>query len=268
MAPNLHLDDGPDFGLLSIRNWDKHYENNQTRKLKEMRWVKVPNRHDSMEYADLLDHPHGPAHLGCWLGALQIASKCAERGTLVRSDGTPHTPRSLARISHIDEEWWIEAIPRLVSIGWLSSQPIVSKGHNSPPLKCASSAFESAPGRHLSGAPSISNSESSSSSEGESEGEVARPKRKHSPQEQTARDLAKALGSSLNPCRRQIAALRTAGWDLDQIRSAFVLAMPGMAPWDWTKAAQSAASGAQGRPGIVTDDELLAATERLKEAGR
>lgn len=65
--------------------------------------------------------------------------------------------------------------------------------------------------------------------------EAPADKRKPGPQDQVARDLAARLGSSLNPCRKQIAALLAAGRDLDWIRGALEDAQPGMAPWDWTR---------------------------------
>jgi len=72
---------------LIIKNWDKHFENNRTRDLKQMRWVPFPNSHDGDGYTELVEHKNGPAHLGCWVAIVQVASKCDTRGTLLRGGG-------------------------------------------------------------------------------------------------------------------------------------------------------------------------------------
>lgn len=83
---------------------------------------------------------------------------------------------------------------------------------------------------------------------------VTKPKRQVSPQDGAARALANALGSSLNPCRKQIAALVSRGVTLDSIHSAIErLASPGMAPWDWTKLVT-------GNGGGLTGDQIRTMT--------
>lgn len=58
-------------------------------------------------------------------------------------------------------------------------------------------------------------------------------------QDRVAKMLKARLGSSLNPCRGQVAALVGAGWDLARIVEAVEAhAEPGLAPWDWTKRAR------------------------------
>jgi len=69
-------------------------------------------------------------------------------------------------------------------------------------------------------------------------GHEQKPKRRHSPAELAARHLADALGSSLNPCRKQVKALCGRGWTLEDVRKAVTdHAEPGLAPWDWTRRA-------------------------------
>lgn len=106
-----------------IREWDKNFENNRTRELKKLDWVKVPNKHDGYGFAELLDHPNGMAHYGAWMLILQVASKCETRGTLLRSGvggkAVAHTPQSIARISHGNAAVMEEAMERLVTIGWI-----------------------------------------------------------------------------------------------------------------------------------------------------
>lgn len=72
-------------------------------------------------------------------------------------------------------------------------------------------------------------------------GRIAAPKRAapvYSPQELASRTLSASLGSSLNPCRKQVSALIAAGWTVQAVTDAIAAhAEPGLAPWDWTKRA-------------------------------
>ena len=54
---------------------------------------------------------------------LQIASRAKDRGTLATTEGRPHTPKSLARISRIPAEVFDELIPRLLSeeLQWMEA---------------------------------------------------------------------------------------------------------------------------------------------------
>jgi hypothetical protein len=107
--------------LYRIKDWSANFENNRTRDMKNMAWVPVPNKHDGDGYTTLVSHENGAAHLGCWLAILQVASRCAERGTLLRDNKTPHNSASLSRITRLNQSLIEEAISRLCSddIGWL-----------------------------------------------------------------------------------------------------------------------------------------------------
>lgn len=109
---------------LQITDWDKHYENNRTRDLKQMTWVPMPVKHDGDGYTELLDHPNGAAHFGAWCALVQVAARCGTRGTLLRGGGMAHDPGSLARMTRIPEKVWLEVLPRLVSIGWIEGYEI------------------------------------------------------------------------------------------------------------------------------------------------
>jgi hypothetical protein len=105
-----------------IHDWDEYFENHRTRELGLMRWVPVPNKHDGDSFVELLSHPNGMAHYGAWVLLLQVASKCNPRGFLVRSTGEFHNVDTLAKLTHGSKEVFVEALPRLVSIGWLDTQ--------------------------------------------------------------------------------------------------------------------------------------------------
>jgi hypothetical protein len=82
--------------LYRIVNWNEYFENNRSRKIDKMSWVPVPNKHDGEGYLTIMGQTNGIIIYGCWHLILQIASKCEPRGTLVKSDGNPHTATSIA----------------------------------------------------------------------------------------------------------------------------------------------------------------------------
>ena len=108
--------------VLAVRDWDGIFENNRSRAIDQLRWVPMPNAHDGAAYLELMDGPEGAAHYGCWALIVQVASKCAPRGVLVRRSGQPHTPETLARQVHVPAATMQAALERLVQLGWLVEQ--------------------------------------------------------------------------------------------------------------------------------------------------
>src|SRR4051812_15271607 len=100
--------------LYRIRDWSKHFENNRTKELKHMTWVPMPNKMDGDGYTELVTHPNGAAHFGAWCALVEVASKCGDRGTLMREGAKPHDSASLQRITRLPAAVFDEAIPRLV----------------------------------------------------------------------------------------------------------------------------------------------------------
>lgn len=124
--------------ILRIKDWDKHFENAASRKLKRLEWVAIPNKTDGEGYTALVDHPHAAAHLGAWYAIIEAASKQDPRGQL--PSGIPHgfggICRSLGRMSRLPASIFEEVIPRLIEIGWLEdtqqNQQVGSKMAESP----------------------------------------------------------------------------------------------------------------------------------------
>jgi hypothetical protein len=152
--------------LIEIADWNKYYENNRSREIKETEWVPLPNKQGGDGYTELLDHPNGSAHYGAWCALLAVASKCSYvgnisrtllresadavgsiphppagecpdpaehpfgRGILMRSTGIPHDTRSISRLTRIPEKIIAETIPRLLNIGWIKIYKIP---HNPAP---------------------------------------------------------------------------------------------------------------------------------------
>ena len=104
---------------LRVSDWDKVFESALSRKIDQLPWIRMPNRHDGDSYIELVSHPNGTAHYGCWALIVQVASRCNPRGFLVRKGGLPHDAASIARVTRGDEAMMAEAIGRLLEIGWL-----------------------------------------------------------------------------------------------------------------------------------------------------
>lgn len=166
--------DGLEIQCWRVRNWNRHFENNRTRELKRMDWVPMPNKHDGDGFTDLMDHANGMAHYGAWALIAQVAAKCDPRGTLLRDyrtrvrDGAESIKaydfESLARVTRGSVKVFEEAIPRLISIGWLEvitispdgsselSRTVVRDERQNPAGKCDPSVpfhsvqFPSVPG--------------------------------------------------------------------------------------------------------------------------
>ena len=104
-----------------VVKWDDRYENNRTRGMKEMQWIPVKNSHDGDGYTFIMDLKDGPSIYGAWMVILQVASKCDPRGTLLRSNGTPHAPKSIGRLSRCPEAIIARAVEVLCSddVAWL-----------------------------------------------------------------------------------------------------------------------------------------------------
>jgi len=108
-----------------IANWSATYETSETRKLKQLRWVPVPNRHDGLAYRRLLAMPDGLSLFGAWVLLLEVASKVPRRGVLVDERGSALTPEDLCLITGASPEVFETALRVLSSpsIGWLEPVP-------------------------------------------------------------------------------------------------------------------------------------------------
>lgn len=105
--------------LFAVKEWKNRFENNRTKELKKMAWVPIPNSFDGEGYTDIMDRKDGPEIYCAWILIVHIASKSDQRGILIRSNGEPHTPRTLARLSRTKVRLFEMAIPILQDIGWL-----------------------------------------------------------------------------------------------------------------------------------------------------
>ncbi len=107
--------------MLRIKNWNEHYETNDTRKLITLHWVKIPNQQDSLAYRLIAGHKKGAEIFAAWVLMVQVASKGRreERGNL------PLSPEELGIVTGFPASVFELAIEFLKTpkIGWIEQSP-------------------------------------------------------------------------------------------------------------------------------------------------
>lgn len=111
--------------LYKIRGWSGFYENCASRKLKKLDWVAICNKPDGENFAKIVAHPEGAVIFAGFITLLQLASRCCPRGTLIKSDNSPHTPISMAFKCRCPVEWFTVSLPFLVdNTDWLEIEEV------------------------------------------------------------------------------------------------------------------------------------------------
>ena len=121
--------------LYRIRDWVKHFETHETRKLKRLSWVPFLNKHDGKGYRRVIRK--GLDVFGAWVLIVEVASKCPDRGVLADEDG-PLTAQDIADKTDAPVEQIQNALNVLTGreIGWLEcSNPPESPGAPGSPGK-------------------------------------------------------------------------------------------------------------------------------------
>ncbi len=113
-----------------VRDWAELYETASTRKRRQLGWVLIPNRHDSLGYNQLISRPDGLEMFAAWVLILQCASRCPERGLLVSDTGKPYTAQDIAAKTRAPVDKIEVAFAALVEIGWLESANKVARRAN------------------------------------------------------------------------------------------------------------------------------------------
>ncbi len=106
--------------MYRIKDWDKHFENGESRKYKFARWLPVPNKHDGKGFRRMAKHPRKVEIFCAWNLILQVASKAPVRGDLADENG-PLTAEDLADMTDFPEEIFTLAFEVLSGekIGWI-----------------------------------------------------------------------------------------------------------------------------------------------------
>lgn len=108
----------------AIKDWEKHFENSESRKVKSLTWVPVKNKHDGKGYRRVCQHPKSIQVFCAWNLIIQVASKMPMRGLLRDEDG-PLTTSDLSMKTGYPEHIFEEAFKVLSDskIGWLIVHP-------------------------------------------------------------------------------------------------------------------------------------------------
>lgn len=106
----------------SVTNWNRLFENNRSRTVRDLTWVPVPNKHDGEKYTLVMHEKKAAELFAAWVLILQVASRCHPRGSLVRADGTPYDPQGLALRTRAPVAWFVSALPYFVKNGWLTAK--------------------------------------------------------------------------------------------------------------------------------------------------
>ena len=117
---------------IRIRDWDIHFEQDRSRRYKNILWVPIPNK-QGFGYKSIIRHKRGFEIFTSWISLLQCASKCDPRGDLSKYDLeglsvlTLISPEVLSMsIKYLSQDLdWIEVISNL-------DTPCPSLDHNNP----------------------------------------------------------------------------------------------------------------------------------------
>lgn len=119
--------------------------------MKDLKWVAIPNRHDGEHFTQLMAHKRGAEIFSAFVLMLQIASKCNPRGTLIRSNGTPHTGTSMSVKCRAPVSWFEVALEYLeLNTDWLEIEDVNTKRQEADsmvPSSCQSGAQEGKEGK-------------------------------------------------------------------------------------------------------------------------
>lgn len=104
-----------------IKDWDKHFETTESRKLKKLHWTAFPNKHDGSGYKMLWKlYPSDAVEVFCaFVLMVEVASKCPIRGYLINNANEPLTPGLLSLKTEAPEAIFIKAFKILPRLGWL-----------------------------------------------------------------------------------------------------------------------------------------------------
>ena len=105
----------------AVKDWNDKYEIAQSRKLKYMHWVAIPNQYKGNGYMTLSELPKAVEIFAAFILIVEVASTMKTRGLLVSDGGLPLTPKHLSKITYYPEHIFKMAFEELVKpeIGWL-----------------------------------------------------------------------------------------------------------------------------------------------------
>jgi hypothetical protein len=108
----------------AIARWGELFENNESRKLDNLRWFPMRVLLADESFAELLDDDDGPADFAVFVALLMVAATARPRGHLLKANGTPQDARSIARQIRMPLATVEHAMARLIAIGLVLSGPV------------------------------------------------------------------------------------------------------------------------------------------------
>ena len=117
--------------LYRIHNWNELYENNRSRNVTDLSWVKLPNRHDGEHFSAIMAHKDGAEIFAAFVLMVEVASKCDPRGILIKDNKIPHTPLSLSLKTRAPAKWFEKALVYLENnTDWLVVTQVAEDGQD------------------------------------------------------------------------------------------------------------------------------------------
>ncbi len=117
--------------VLFIPGWHQHFENDQSRRYPNTRWLPIPNSHDGNGYRRIaaLGDPDAARAFTAFLLTAQVASKCPIRGVLY-DKGEPLDMEDLAFKTGYPMRMFEDGIAHLTGkkVGWLAWGEITENG--------------------------------------------------------------------------------------------------------------------------------------------
>src|SRR5258708_7730261 len=105
-----------------IKDGARVFEIAESKRLKRLQWLALPNKHDGKGFRRLMRKKNGPAMYGAWICLVQIASKAPTRWVLSDEDG-PLTAEDMSDKTGVPATLFQTTIETLLcpEIGWLDT---------------------------------------------------------------------------------------------------------------------------------------------------
>lgn len=126
----------------TIIDWDVHFENSQSKRWDNIRWVPIPNK-QGIGYKKIMQQKNGAEIFGCWIAIVECASRQKPRGIINMSI------EDLSLETMINNVTLLKSIEFLCKLSWLivdSEQTLsVPTPQNTSPTDQRSILFNSIP---------------------------------------------------------------------------------------------------------------------------
>lgn len=103
-----------------ICDWDRIYENSESKKYKRLHWVAIPNKHEGKGWGRLREQENRVDLFCAWVLMVEMASKMPKRGFLGSVDDGPLSAEDMAYSSGFPQNIFDDALTFFEGpIGWI-----------------------------------------------------------------------------------------------------------------------------------------------------